>query len=112
MEQLNALQAHSEKISQLSEIEAQREQFDFLSQALIKVIKVFGIPAGTFYVQHCPMAFNNEGADWISKDEQIRNPYFGDQMLTCGITQETITKDFRNAPTEVVFPDAPKAHNH
>lgn len=112
MEQLNALQAHSEKIRQLSEIEAQREQFDFLSQALIKVIKVFGIPAGTFYVQHCPMAFNNEGADWISKDEQIKNPYFGDQMLTCGITQETITKDFRNAPTEAVFLDAPGVHNH
>ena len=31
------------------------------------------------------MAFNNEGAYWLSDAEQIRNPYFGDKMLTCGV---------------------------
>ena len=34
------------------------------------------------------MAFNNEGAYWLSKNENILNPYFGEKMLTCGYTQE------------------------
>ncbi|WP_339629780.1 efflux RND transporter periplasmic adaptor subunit [uncultured Maribacter sp.] len=36
------------------------------------------------YVQHCPMADNNSGADWLSLEKAIKNPYFGDKMLTCG----------------------------
>ncbi len=90
MDQLNALQAHSNKIAEIDDVEAQRKQFDFLSQALIKTIKVFGVQQDTFYVQHCPMAFNDTGADWISDVEEIRNPYFGDLMLTCGWVEEVI----------------------
>ena len=30
------------------------------------------------------MAFNNRGADWLSNEAQIRNPYFGDKMMKCG----------------------------
>lgn len=90
MDQLNALKAHSNKIAEIDDVEAQRKQFDFLSQALIKTIKVFGVQQDTFYVQHCPMAFNDTGADWISDVEEIRNPYFGDLMLKCGWVEEVI----------------------
>lgn len=96
MKQLNALQAHGGKIAEVTNIEEQRKQFDFFSQALIKTIKVFGIADDTLYVQHCPMANSNEGADWISKEENIQNPYYGDQMLKCGVVKATITKDFKN----------------
>ncbi|MCB0633782.1 MAG: efflux RND transporter periplasmic adaptor subunit [Saprospiraceae bacterium] len=113
MEQLNALRAHSQKISQLSEIAAQREQFDFLSQALINTVKVFGIVEGTYYVQHCPMAIDNKGADWISTEESIRNPYFGEQMLTCGAVEVTIDKEFKNPSTQLTAaPTPPNTHNH
>ncbi len=91
MEQLNFLQTHGEKVKELNEIEAQRKQFDFLSQTLIQTIKVFGVSEQTFYIQHCPMAFNDTGADWISDVEEIRNPYFGDVMLKCGVVEEIIT---------------------
>ena len=100
MEQLNALQAHGGKISELTDVQEQRKQFDFFSQALIKTIKVFGISDDTLYVQHCPMANNNEGADWISKEENIQNPYYGDKMLKCGVVKATITKDFKNPTME------------
>jgi hypothetical protein len=41
------------------------------------------------YYQFCPMAFDNKGAYWISKTEDVRNPYFGLKMLSCGeIVQE------------------------
>ena len=73
----------------------QRKQFDFFSQALIKSIKSFGISDDTLYVQHCPMANNNNGADWISMEKVISNPYYGDKRWTCGGKQDTITKDFR-----------------
>jgi Cu(I)/Ag(I) efflux system membrane fusion protein len=96
MQQLEAIRGHNENINSSKDIEEQRKQFDFLSQTLIKTIKVFGVPDDTLYVQHCPMANNNEGADWLSKEEEVKNPYYGDKMLTCGVVKITIDKDFKN----------------
>jgi hypothetical protein len=42
------------------------------------------------YYQFCPMENDGKGAKWISKDETIKNPYYGSQMLSCGKTVETI----------------------
>ena len=42
------------------------------------------LQSGTIYKQYCPMAFNNEGAYWLSESKDIMNPYFGDRMLKCG----------------------------
>lgn len=36
------------------------------------------------YIIHCPMALNNKGANWLSNEKEIRNPYFGKRMLSCG----------------------------
>ena len=90
MEQLPALKAHSNKIRQSTDVETQRTQFDFLSQAMIQTIKAFGVNSQAYYVQYCPMAFNDEGAAWLSDEDQVMNPYFGDVMLRCGIIQENI----------------------
>lgn len=84
MEQLNALEAHTQNIIEMKEVEEQRRQFGFLSEALINSIEAFGIQGAPIYVQYCPMAFDNEGADWLSQEEEIRNPYFGDKMMKCG----------------------------
>jgi Cu(I)/Ag(I) efflux system membrane fusion protein len=89
-QQRGALLSHSKQIGEAEAVAPQRTQFDFLSQTLIKVVKVFGAAEQTYYVQHCPMAFDWEGADWISDVEEIRNPYFGDEMLTCGTVEETL----------------------
>lgn len=90
MEQLSAIRGHSAQIAGTQEVEEQRSQFDFLSQALIKTVKAFGILEDTLYVQYCPMAIDNKGAYWISEQETIRNPYFGQAMLTCGSTEEVL----------------------
>lgn len=89
MEQFAALQAHSKKITELEDVEAQREQFGFISAALIQSIEAFGTEGNALYVQHCPMAFNNEGADWLAVEEAIQNPYFGDKMMRCGLVKKT-----------------------
>ena len=93
MQQLNALSTHAKNMSDLDDIEAQRKQFDFLSQALIHTVKAFGADGKALFVQHCPMAFDNTGADWISDEEAIRNPYFGDRMLKCGSVTEKLNSD-------------------
>ena len=36
------------------------------------------------------MAFDNQGAYWLSNAKQIRNPYFGEKMLTCGEVKEKL----------------------
>ncbi len=88
MEQLNALQAHGQKIIDQIDVETQRKQFGFFSDALINSIEAFGTTGKALYVQHCPMAFNNQGADWLSNEEGIRNPYFGDKMMKCGLVKK------------------------
>ncbi|MEK9604588.1 MAG: DUF3347 domain-containing protein, partial [Flavobacteriaceae bacterium] len=112
MEQLKAIQSHGKKITETGAIEEQRKQFDFLSQTLIKSIKVFGIANDTFYVQHCPMANDNEGADWLSKHEKILNPYFGDKMLTSGTVKDTIDINFKNPPMQEQSNVLINLHNH
>ena len=84
MEQLKALDSHADKIVKGIDIEDQRNQFDFLSQAMINSVKAFGTDEKTYFVQYCPMAKDNQGADWLSVEQQIRNPYFGDKMMKCG----------------------------
>jgi len=112
MEQLKAIQSHGKKIGESEYIEEQRKQFDFLSQALIKSLKVFGVEGDTFYVQHCPMANDNTGADWLSKHEKILNPYFGEKMLTCGTVQDTIDINFKNPPMQEQSSVQVNLHNH
>jgi len=91
-EKLLALKAHNKKIGQFEEIEKQRSQFDFLSEAMIGTVEAFGTGDKEIYVQYCPMAFNNEGANWLALEEAVRNPYFGDVMMRCGIVKREIQK--------------------
>ncbi|MBN1866885.1 efflux RND transporter periplasmic adaptor subunit [Candidatus Sumerlaeota bacterium] len=62
-----------------------RERFLPLSEAAISVADTFGSPSAKPLVRmHCPMAFDNRGADWLQDSEEVRNPYFGAAMLECG----------------------------
>ncbi|MFZ2900175.1 MAG: efflux RND transporter periplasmic adaptor subunit [Saprospiraceae bacterium] len=78
------------KIAVARDVEEARKHFKPLSGQMVALAKAFGPFGETVYVQHCPMADNNTGADWLSLDEQIRNPYFGDKMLKCGSVAATI----------------------
>ncbi|NAS31445.1 DUF3347 domain-containing protein [Flavobacteriaceae bacterium R38] len=66
------------------DIEVQREEFSALSNELTEILSKAHIKSGKIYKQYCPMAFNSEGAYWLSTEKEIRNPYFGDAMLKCG----------------------------
>ena len=87
--------AHTKRMGETEDVELQRKQFDALSDLLINAIKSFGIEDEVLYIQHCPMAFDNTGAEWLSTEEGILNPYFGDKILRCGYVQETLDKNYQ-----------------
>ena len=88
---LKEIKSNSIAISKNTDIKKQREFFKPLSNNIISAIQRFGINE-TLYIQFCPMADNNNGATWISKTEEINNPYFGAAMHNCGCVQKTINK--------------------
>lgn len=72
-------------------IEKQRGAFEAISIALIQAVDQFGLGGdGVVHVVHCPMAFDNNGADWLQMDTDVRNPYFGSAMLTCGSVTRSV----------------------
>lgn len=83
------LKTDAQHIKENKDTEHQREHFMSLSNNMYKLIKA-SKPAETVYYQHCPMANDGKGANWLSKESAIKNPYYGSQMLTCGKTVETI----------------------
>lgn len=88
MQSEKELQKSALAISKTTDIKIQREHFVHLSAHLINAVKTFGINQKV-YVDFCPMANDDIGAFWLSTEEEIRNPYFGASMLTCGeITDE------------------------
>jgi len=89
-QQKGALASHLQQITASSEVGKQRQQFEFVSNLMIDLVRAFGSQEKPVYVQHCPMAFNDRGADWLAYEDQILNPYFGDQMLRCGVVQDSI----------------------
>jgi Protein of unknown function (DUF3347) len=84
-----ALKADAATISTNKDVAAQRAAFSNLSNNMISLIKVTKATQ-IVYLQHCPMANDGKGADWLSKENAVKNPYYGNMMLTCGKTVETI----------------------
>jgi hypothetical protein len=89
MKVVNDLKEDAEHISETKEITHQRDHFMSLSKNLYAVIKVSKSETPIYY-QFCPMANKGKGANWLSLENKIKNPYYGNQMLTCGKVVETI----------------------
>lgn len=89
MNVMKDLSFDSEHISDTKDASHQRDHFTSLSGNMYKLMKVTKQETPVYY-QHCPMFNNGKGANWLSKEEAVKNPYYGSQMLTCGSTVETI----------------------
>ncbi|MDI1235748.1 MAG: DUF3347 domain-containing protein [bacterium] len=89
MKVLTDLQEDAEHMANTKDASHQREHFIRLSDNIYTLMKVAKYEQSVYY-QHCPMANDGKGANWLSKENAIKNPYFGAQMLTCGKTVETI----------------------
>ena len=72
-----------------SKIDHQREHFDLLSRDMIDLVKATG-SSQTLYKDFCPMYNNKKGAYWLSETKEIKNPYYGKEMIKCGEIKEEI----------------------
>lgn len=89
MKVLNNIKEDTEHIADTKDAKHQRDHFDTLSKNIYDLIKVSKQESPT-YLQHCPMANDGKGADWLSKENVVKNPYYGSMMLSCGKVTETI----------------------
>lgn len=77
------------KIKGAKDIGAARTQFSSLSASIIQLAETYPLSQQVVYKDFCPMAFDNKGGYWLSETEDIRNPYFGASMLSCGKVKQT-----------------------
>ena len=89
MKVMKDLTFDTEHIEETKDAGHQRDHFNTLSDNMYQLLKV-SQQATPIYYQHCPMANGGKGANWLSKENNIKNPYYGSQMLTCGKVLETI----------------------
>lgn len=87
---LKILNENLERIEGSNDLAIQRSAFSSFSDALYKSLKELGAGGKKVYYIQCPMANNNAGAYWLSDTKEIRNPYLGNEMLSCGKVKETI----------------------
>ena len=85
---INALLKDATPISETKEIKKQREHFANLSNNMAALAKSVKLGAQPIYQAYCPM----KKANWLSSDKEIKNPYYGSAMLTCGKVVETINQ--------------------
>jgi Protein of unknown function (DUF3347) len=83
---LDTIKIESNKLITLKDVscELKRVPFSKLSDQLFSFLKLTKIKNAGIYQQHCPMAFEDKGANWLSNESDIKNPYFGKKMLECG----------------------------
>ena len=89
MEVLNPVKEATRHIADTKDLKLQRDHFTTLSEHIYTLIKVSKYETPVYY-QFCPMYNNGKGANWLSRENAVKNPYYGSTMLSCGKTVETI----------------------
>jgi Cu(I)/Ag(I) efflux system membrane fusion protein len=85
MKILSTLKDAASIMRQAEDLEGLRRCFALFSEAMIRIMEVFAPPLNQpVRLAHCPMAFDNRGASWLQRAEEIQNPYFGSMMFGCG----------------------------
>lgn len=91
------IQSSASEGASSDDLSAARITFEKLSKPVINMHRLAGHAYDkTFYLVHCPMAFDMKGADWMQTTDQIANPYFGAKMLKCGEVKETYSPELKN----------------
>ena len=85
----NAIKEHADAIVKSANIDAERMHFSELSTHTYELVKAFGAGKKIYY-DHCPMALNNKGANWLNESVAIQNPYMGKKMPECGSVEQII----------------------
>lgn len=79
----------AEHINKTGDIERQREHFAPLSNDMFTALTAFKANGIEVYQHYCPM----KKATWLSASKEVRNPYYGARMLTCGSLRSSLKKN-------------------
>jgi Cu(I)/Ag(I) efflux system membrane fusion protein len=90
---VESISAEAKALVGAKDIEEKRKSFQMISDNMYNLVRTVQYDRQVVYHQYCPMAFNDQGADWLSQTADIKNPYFGKKMLTCGEVKDSI--DYR-----------------
>ena len=89
---INALLKDASPISEQTSLSKQRIHFANLSDNMAVLVRSLKFSSQPVYQAYCPM----KKATWLTNEKSIRNPYYGNAMLTCGEIKETISNDTRH----------------
>jgi len=90
MDNVKDMKSEAKQITGSDDIGFQRIHLANLNEALYKSLKAFGTAGIDVYYNHCPMANNSAGANWLTTSNEIHNPYLGQEMPTCGSNKEVL----------------------
>ena len=71
-------------------LENKRKSFYTMSEQLYELMKAVQYNKTVVYQLHCPMAFDGDGANWLSNSTEIKNPYIPKKMMNCGSVKDTL----------------------
>lgn len=87
---LQTIVAEGKALAGEANIEGKRKSFQMISDSFYDLIRTVRYDQAVVYHQFCPMAFNDDGAYWLSQTRDIKNPYFGKKMLSCGEVKDSL----------------------
>lgn len=90
MKRNDKLKSQLKNAAATKDIQKLRIFFENISDEMILLLKTFGAMDKAIYIEHCPMVNNDKGADWLSLESEIKNPYYGEAMLKCGEVKQVI----------------------
>lgn len=73
-----------------TDLDNKRKSFQIVTNDVYDLIRTVKYDRAKVYLQHCPMAFKNKGADWLSNSAEIENPYLPKMMLDCGVIKDSV----------------------
>lgn len=100
------LRGAADVLSEASTLEGARQAFKQLSQPMV-TWATMSKPAGVD-VLFCAMA----NASWLQKHGEVRNPYYGSSMLTCGEVVSSAGDSMNSMQQDRVGPPAGARHLH
>ena len=89
-----------------------RRRFATLMAILLSIERQVGLPSGLEDLDQifCPMAFDDRGAAWWQRPGSVANPYFGADMLRCGLVERRLGDD--STPPPAAPPSGGGDHHH
>lgn len=83
---LAGITTRAQEIQSTKDLNKQRASFGALAANMINLARDLKLTDNILYVDYCPM----KKQYWLSEEKNIRNPFYGNSMLTCGSVKETI----------------------